>query len=159
MLDSRPFQQLGCSIQATLFHACLTADDLRALGAWSDRPGRAGYSPHVWCRASLLRACRRDADLARTVADRLDLQFLDTIVRVRTLDEGDLEETVHLWVERPEPEALPGLLWALVTDPRDEVHALGHRLGHEAVTVAFRTLLDDPTPLPRTASTRDPHAG
>jgi len=140
-VKSRPIQDLACITQSTLLNVCLSEDDLRALGVWSDAPNGAGFSPSVWCRAILHKSCHRDAACARRVADMLDLHFLDTVVHVRAMEVSEVERTVRLWIERPRGEALPGLLWALCTDGRDEVHALGVRLCHEAVAVACRTLV------------------
>jgi len=143
MPNSRPIQDLCCITQSTLLNACLTEADLRSLGAWDDHPNRLGFSPAVWCRAFLHKECQRQPTSARRLSDFLDLQYLSTVLHVRDMNEGDLEEVVNLWVERPDGKALPGLLWALSTDPRDEVHELGTRLCHEAVTAAFRALIGD----------------
>lgn len=143
MPNSRSIQDLCCITQSTLLNACLSEADLRGLGTWDDRPNRLGFSPGVWCRAFLHKECQRDPRSARRLSDSLDLQYLDTVILVRDMNEGDLEEVVNMWVERPDGRALPGLLWALNTDPRDEVHELGTRLCHEAVTAAFRVLIGD----------------
>lgn len=141
MTPSRPLQELGCVIQATLLNVCLTERDLQQLGLWSDGANRLGFTPAVWCRAALHRQCQGDPDRARGLTDLLDLQFLDTVILVRCMDVGELAGMVDLWVSKPNGQALPGLLWALCTDSRDEVHALGARLCHESVTVAFRSLV------------------
>lgn len=143
MPNSRSIQDLCCITQSTLLNACLSEADLRSLGTWDDRPNRLGFSPAVWCRAFLHKECQRDPRSARRLSDFLDLQYLDTVILVRNMNEGDLEEVVNLWVECPDGRALPGLLWALNTDPRDEVHELGTRLCHESVTAAFRVLIGD----------------
>lgn len=143
MRKSRSLQDLCCLTQATLLNACLTEGDLRTLGTWDDRPHRLGFSPAVWCRAALHRACQRDPGSAQRLSDLLDLRFLDTVVLVRCLEQGKLEEMVNAWVERPAGQALPGMLWALCTDSRDAVHALGARLCHEAATAALRALIDE----------------
>jgi len=143
MLRSRSIQDLGCLTQATLLNACLTEADLRGLRIWEDGPSRLGFSPAVWCRAHLHKACQGDPSSARRLSDLLDLRYLDTVVLVRCMGEDELERMANTWVEHPEGQALPGLLWALCTDPRDAVHALGARLCHEAVTVAFRCLVDE----------------
>ncbi|MEX1024246.1 MAG: hypothetical protein WD226_04135, partial [Planctomycetota bacterium] len=91
MWTSRSIQALGCLTQATLFQACLTNADLAQLECWVDRPSPRGFSPAVWCRASLHRACQQDDAVARRVTDRLDLQFFDTVVLVRGMDAWELE--------------------------------------------------------------------
>lgn len=144
MPRSRPLQDLGCLTQATLFNVCLDREDLRALGVWGECPAGPGFSAEVWCRACLHKACRRDPESARRVSDRLDLQFLDTVVLVRCMDELEVDELVERWLSEPQGEALPPLLWALCTDARPAVHAAGARLCHEAVAVACRRLVDEP---------------
>lgn len=147
MLESRSLRDLCCHTQATLLRACLSDDELRGLGAWDEGPNRLGFSPALWCRALVHRACHHEPATARRVSDLLDLQYLDAIVTVRCLEPDALRERVDSWVARPVPAELPGLLWALCTDPRDAVHALGARLCHEAVHVALRTLVEPPRAL------------
>ncbi|MFT7668147.1 MAG: hypothetical protein ACI8X5_000834 [Planctomycetota bacterium] len=140
-MGSRELQNLCCITQVTLFNVCLSEDDLRDLEVWHDHPNRSGFSPSVWCRALLHKACQGDPASARRVTDRLDLRYLDTLVLVREMDLDELERTVALWLARPEGAALPGLLWSLCTDPRPEGHALGNRLCHEAVVLACGALV------------------
>lgn len=140
-MKSRSLADLCCLTQASLFQYCLTEEDLRALGLWQDAPGRTGFSPAVWCRLLLHRACHRSPPTASAVSDLLDLRFLDALVRVRCSEPEALEERVRDWVERPVGCELPGLLWSLCTDPREGVHALGVRLCHEAAAIASRELV------------------
>lgn len=141
MNRTRRLRDLCCLTQATLLNVCLDDDDLRALGVWNDEPNGRGFSPAVWCRAFLHKACRRDPEVARQLSDVLDLRHVDSVVVVRCKDEDELAADVAAWLARPRGEELPGLLWALCTDHRDAVHALGARLCHEAATVAFRALV------------------
>ena len=146
-MDSRSVQDLCCTTQSTLFNVCLAEGDLGRLGRWAECPNRLGFSPAVWWRASLHRAGQRDASVARRVTDLLDLRHVDTIVLVRGLPRKQLEQAVDRWLVQPDGEALAGLLWALCTDARPEVHALGVRLCHEAVTVACRELVETSSPV------------
>lgn len=141
-MDSRSVQDLCCVTQATLFNVCLSENDLRKLGAWTVCPSSLGFSPAVWCRASLHKACRCDASVAQRVTDLLDLAHMDSVIMVRGLHEEQLAEAVSRWLEQPDGRALPGLLWALCTDARPEVHVLGIRLCHEAVTFACREFVE-----------------
>lgn len=159
MYRSRPLQDLCCLTQATLFNACLTEADLRELGAWSDAPSRRGFSPAVWCRALLHRACREDEAVARRLTDLLDLQYLDTVVAVRSMPLSELEEMVDLWIAEPRGEALPGLLWSLCTDSREGAGALGARLCHEAATAAFQSLVGGGNTVSHTAPPSDSTRG
>lgn len=141
MPASRPLAHVRCLDLATLLNVCLAEEDLRRLGAWSEPPPERPVSAAVWSRATLHRRCREDEGAALRVSDLLDLRYLDTVLLVRGMQVGELERLVDLWVERPDGHALPGLLWALQTDPRCAVHALGARLGHEAVTAACQALV------------------
>jgi len=143
MLASRSLRELCCLIQAALFNHCLSDHDLRELGAWADARGPHGLSPGVWCRALAHRACQRDEGFAAGIADLLDLRHLDAIAAVRASEPADLAERIDAWASAPDGAHLSGLLWALCTDARDEVHALGTRLCHEATTAACRSLATD----------------
>ena len=142
MYHSRSIQDLCCITKATLFTACLTEADLQSLRVWQDRQSPLGFSPAVWCRAILHKTCHRDPAMARRVTDLLDLQYLDTVLLVRYMQADELEEWVGLWLAKPDGTTLPGLLWALCTDNREEIHKLGSRLCHEAITVSMRALID-----------------
>ena len=141
MLNSRSIQDLCCLTQATLFNVCLDESDLRQLGVWGTERSRRGFTPSVWSRALLHRACQSDPDIARRVTDLLDVQFFDTVVTVRCMEETELEALVDRWLDDPCGAALPGLLWALCTDERAEAIACGSRLCHESVTLACRSFV------------------
>ncbi len=140
-MGSKTLQELCCTTQMHLFNLCLTREDLRSLGVWQDAPSRLGYSPEVWCRAFLHQVCQRDAEVARTVGDRLDLRYLDTVLLVRSMGTNELKRTVDLWVADPDGAALPGLVWSFCTDARQEARNLGGRLCHEAVARACTSLV------------------
>lgn len=140
-MKSRSLVDLCCLTQANLFQFCLAEEDLRGLGLWRDEPGRSGLSPAVWCRVLLHRACHASGAMAGAVSDLLDLRHLDAVVRARCSEPDALAERVEGWVRAPDGAELPGLLWSLCTDPRDDVHALGARLGHEAAAAAARRLV------------------
>ena len=143
-MSSRTLQDLACLTQATLFNVCLSEDDLRELDAWRPEPNRAGFSPGVWSRAALHKACRQDDEVARKLTDHLDLRFLDTVILIRGMELHEIERIAELWTQRPEGRALPGLLWSLCTDPRPEVHALGSRFCHEVTAAATQAFVHAP---------------
>jgi hypothetical protein len=137
----RSFGTLCCSLQATLIQFCLTDTDLACIGI-EDAPAFGhGLSPASRRRSALFHGCQKDPALARCVTDRLDLAFLDTILLVRAMAPEALRSMVAMWATRPEGQALPGLLWALCSDERDDVHRLGTGLAHEAVGLASRTFV------------------
>jgi len=140
-MQTRPLQSLCCLTQAALFNACLSDKDLMELRAWHAAPNRHRFSPALWSRATLHRTCREEPSTAQQVSDRLDLKYLDTVVLIRAMEVVELQRLVDLWVERPSGPALPGLLWALCTDGRSQVSALGARLSHEAAIVACRLMV------------------
>ncbi|GJM22400.1 MAG: hypothetical protein DHS20C15_23150 [Planctomycetota bacterium] len=144
-MASKPlFHDLCCVARATLFNLCVSDADLLELGVWDESPHASGYSPGVRCRAELHARTQSDEALNRRVRDRLDLQYLDTLMVVRGMDDRCLTETVDSFLEDPEhdPRALPALLYALCTDDRSEVRALGVQLSHEAITMACRELVE-----------------
>jgi hypothetical protein len=141
-MESRSIQELCCLTQAALFHLCLSDDDLRELGSWPELENGTSLSRPLFARVSLHKRCRADAVAARRVADRLDLAYVDTVILVRHMTPSELERTVGLWLGFPSGAALPGLAWALCTDAREAVHALGARLCHEAALVASRRFVE-----------------
>lgn len=142
-MHSRPLQSICCLTQAALFNFCLSESDLEHLGAWDAQPNPHGFSPALWSRALLHRRCSADDALARRVADRLDLAHIETVMLIRVMDADAARGLVDLWVERPCGAVLPGLLWALCSDARGPLSALGTRLGHEAGVVAGRRLASE----------------
>ncbi len=136
-LGSRPLLSLCARIQAILFQVCLTTEDLMALGVWSEVPASTGLSPAVASRLRLHRSARVDPALLERVTDLLDLRFLNSLSMLRSLTPEELEGVVRHWLAEPNGEALPGLLWSLCTDPRDEAARLGAKLGAEAQTLAW----------------------
>ncbi len=141
MKTQRSLQDLSCLTQATLFNVCLTESDLDGLGFWHEPPSRA-FTRHVWCRAALHRACQSRPEVAGQVGDLLDLRFVDTVCTVRALEPVEIAEIVYQWLDAPQGEVVAGWLWALCTDNRPEINALGARLCHETVNVACRSFTD-----------------
>jgi hypothetical protein len=142
MSRSRPVTDLCCIARATVFNVCLADEDLRRLDAWDDRRVPGDYTPAVRNRAALHLRCRTDEAVAGRLSDLLDLRYVDTVLAVRGMGEADVAATVDLWVAEPMGEALPGLLWALCTDPREAVRGCGVQLCHEAMTQACRGLVE-----------------
>lgn len=140
MSPPHPLNELCCVARATLFHLCVDQDDLRALG-YLPAAEASEFSPAVLGRARLHHAIRHDDDALAALCDRLDLQFLDTVMHVRDLDVPDLLALGRAWTARPDGRALPALLWALCTDAREQAQAIGAHLCHEALAVAADTLV------------------
>ena len=138
-MPSRSFNDLCCLTQASLLNFCLSNTDLETLDAWCEEPGRSGLSPSVWNRILLHRACQDDPRTCSAISDLLDVRYLDEILLARCSTPEELERSVEAWVSDPDGKQLGGLLWSLCTDPRGAVHALGARLGHEAVVAASRS--------------------
>lgn len=151
MFDSRSLNDLCCLTQAHVFQFCLSEDDLRTLQAWrlpaaGTCAAKSGYSGGVWSRGTLHRDCQQNEAVARKVTDHLDLAYLDTIHLVRSMSELEARRVATRWKEVPCGLALPGILWALTTDPRIAVHEAGKRLGHEALMQACRSFVERKLP-------------
>ncbi|MEM9380874.1 MAG: hypothetical protein AAGB93_13055 [Planctomycetota bacterium] len=134
-LSSRPLNELGCPTLHFLTAFLLSDTDLVGLGIW-DPELRHGLTPTAWCRSHLHVAVQCNEHAARSVTDLLDLRHVDQILQVRS---ADLEA---LGVEAADaisdPGRARGLLWALLTDPRDKAHALGTQLMTEVFVRAIR---------------------
>ena len=142
---SRLLGDVSCATLSALFNLCLTDEDLSTLGVWREERNGLGYTPRVWCRALLHKICRREAAIGRRVADLLDLRHLDTVDLVRAMEAAEVEQCLDLWLEDLDGRVLPGLVWALCTDARRRVQALGSRLCNEALARACRVLTATPT--------------
>lgn len=151
MLHSRSLASIDCNTKSIVFSLCLTGADLRALGFEGSDGLDRGVSEELWARVGLHRGCHTSEALARAVSDVLDLRYVDTIAKVRSLSEEALAGMVRTWIEHRDELAIPGLLWALCTDARPAVHQIGLRFAQEAVTFACLQLLEG---APSTASTR-----
>ena len=136
-MHSRSVSELCCLTQAAILNFCLDDSDLAALGRGEASPAGV-LSPAVRDRARLHRAMRDEPRVGRAVSDLLDLRFLDDVILARSSTPEELETRLAAWVAAPDGPRLPGLLWALCTDPRAAVHSKGARLGHEAVVAASR---------------------
>ena len=137
-MHSRSLSDLCCLTQAAILNFCLDDQDLHGLDRSHDGRSPRGFSLAVRSRARLHRALQEERDVARAVSDLLDVRYLDDVVLARSSESEELEAQVNDWVESPDGTRLPGLMWALATDARASVHALGARLGHEAAVAASR---------------------
>lgn len=134
-LASKPLNQLGCPTLHFLTSFLLTDTDLMAVGCWTAEV-RHGLTPTAWCRSHLHVAVQCEDAASQRVTDLLDLRHLDAIVEVRAADLDTLAtRTVHALSDR---EGLRGLVWALLTDPRNEVCGLGQQLITEIFVRACR---------------------
>ena len=136
-MTSRRFVDLDPTLQRTVLRVCLPEPDLAALTSGGDRTRTSALSEPVRRRVRLRRACRADDRLAQRLGDRLDLTHLDTLVLVASLEPHQIEPIVQEWIDAPSGRTLPGLLWGLLSDGRNRVHALGVRLAHEAEAAAL----------------------
>jgi hypothetical protein len=143
---SRRIDQLCCFTQAIVLNVCVCDRELVELGSWVVGPRGPGQSRARLSREHLHRLIRSEPGVARRVGDRLDLAYADTVLLVRTMSPVVASGMVDMWLARPLGAALPGVLWALVTDPRPEVRELGSDLAHEAMLLGFRALVDDHAP-------------
>lgn len=77
-------------------------------------------------------ACHHDAELSKTLARELDDRFRSTLLRVRSMDAGEIKSLKMDW---PVP-----LLWAVLRDDRDEVWAYSRYLVHSLAWDGFRRI-------------------
>ncbi|MEM1451016.1 MAG: hypothetical protein AAF957_05265 [Planctomycetota bacterium] len=150
-LSSRPLNELGCPTLHFLTAFLLTDTDLVGLGIW-DSEMRQGLTPTAWCRSHLHVAVQCNEHAARTVTDLLDLRYVDQILAVRSAGIDALSVAAADAVA--DPGHARGLLWALLTDPRDKAHALGTQLMTEVFVRGIRDYGSAPynSPRPRTNS-------
>jgi hypothetical protein len=119
---SRPIRSLGCPTLHFLTSFLLTDTDLVGIGCW-DAEMHSGLTPTAWCRSLLHVAIQQREDAARRVTDLLDLRHLEEVVDVRAALPSELACRATDAVDGQGNAR--GLVWALVTDPRDEVHSIG----------------------------------
>jgi hypothetical protein len=132
----RKLGAICCETHMLLLQFCLGDEDTQRLLAERDEPARG----LAGCTA-LHRACHAEPGFAQSLADRLDLVHLEHVLEVRELDMDVLHERVLAWLAAPRHGELQGLLWALCSDERPEVHALGRRLAFEVSYSAHRSWL------------------
>lgn len=140
-MRSQSFSDLSGPSRSAVLSLCLTAEDLKHLGVWHNCP-RGQLCSDLQSRRRLDCACSKDAFLARRVCDQLDMRFADTVILVRCMELNELLRLQALWISQPNGEALPGLVWALCSDARPEVHGLGAQLGQAALLRGCRLLVD-----------------
>jgi hypothetical protein len=131
---ARKLGSICCETEMLLLQFCLQDEDRQRLLAERDEPARG----LAGCTA-LHRACHAEPDFARSLADRLDLAYLEHVLEVRELDVDVLHTRVLAWLAAPRRSELQGLLWALCSDERPGVHALGRRLAFEVSYLAHRS--------------------
>lgn len=132
---SRPLKGLGCPTLHFLTSFLLSDTDLMALRCWSAEE-RDGLTPTAWCRSLLHIAIQCRPAVAAQVGDLLDLRHVDDVLAVRAAGVAALRVAAgSAFLEKDQGR---GLTWALVTDPRDEVHALGKQLITETYVRAVR---------------------
>jgi hypothetical protein len=79
-------------------------------------------------------------ELAARVSDMLDLRHIDLVSRVRAQDTADLAREARCQAQSATGETLVGWAWALATDVRPEVSALGQRLMADVYVRGLQTL-------------------
>lgn len=131
--------RLDCAARHFLISVCLTEEDLDVLGYWHAEE-RAGLSPQAWCRGYLATLCARDGEPARRVADHLDLRFAETVLALSSLCTDRVLCVCQNAARGQYGGDLCGLLWAILTDEREEVLHAGHRLMNELCVRALRDI-------------------
>lgn len=132
---ARPIQSLGCPTLHFLTSFLLTDTDLVAIGCW-DAGMHGGLTPTAWCRSLLQVAIQQREDAARRVADLLDLRYLGEVMDVRASLTSELACRAANAVDGRGDAR--GLVWALVTDLRDEIHDIGRQTITEIYVRACR---------------------
>ncbi len=79
-------------------------------------------------------ACHRNHEMAKSLGKELDNRFRSTVLRVRSLPVTEIEKIETAW---PMP-----LLWATLTDRREEVRLYGRYLLHGTLWNALRKAAD-----------------
>jgi hypothetical protein len=140
MAISLGIAEVGEAPRAAIFSLAIGPGEMAAMGL--DGPGHPETGP--FDRVRRLRTLQRFATeqpaVARRISDLLDLRFTDTLLYIRSLDDQTVTLVARAWLESPEPEALPGLIWALCTDPRQVARCTGVRLAHQAAWLGCQTL-------------------
>ncbi len=142
--DTVPIWQLDCRTKSFVLALCLDDEDVAGVGRFEDAPDGLGPSRAVWRRNYLHSACRAETALARAVQDFLDLRFAGAVLSVRGASVLDLRQDVRRCIADRRLHEVPSLLWALATDSRDGVRALGQELVCEAFLAAC-SLIRDPS--------------
>jgi hypothetical protein len=122
-----------------LMSLCLTDEDLTRFGVPLTHT-HCCVSPSTAARSALHRVCAEEPDVARAVADMLDLRHLDLVTHVRAHTSDDLAEDARHRAQNATGDTLVGWAWALATDERPEVAVLGQRLMAEVYVRGLQLL-------------------
>lgn len=104
-------------ISSAIFKYCVSENELTELGLVG-AGGSRGYALQARTLDYLGRLCREREGPSRFLGDLLDMRYLNTVLTVRELDLQAVRELGASWIDDPCGQALPGLIWALCTDPR-----------------------------------------
>lgn len=137
--------QIDCSTRMFLVGLCLDDGDLAGLGLLP-RAADLSVRRRVAACSALHRLLAAEAGLQARVADLLDLRHLERVCAVRASAATQLETELVQAAERADGCALAGWAWALLTDPRPEVFALGRRWMSECFVRGTRLLAAAPSP-------------
>ncbi len=127
-------------VSSAIFKYCVGARELAELGLPSTAEGE-GLALQARALHCLSQLCREREGPCRGLADLLDLKFLNTVLTVRDMSLSNAHDLGKAWVASPGGEALPGLIWALCTDPRVEVQRVGYELSMEADWIGRQRLI------------------
>jgi len=123
-MKSRPFWELDEVERDLVLGICLDDDDLRDLGAPASPPG-LDREVSLLGRWKVHRSLRPASSLARRAGDRLDLRHAEVVLWARAEANARVAGVVADVLSRGTGDGLPALVWALVTDERRQIQALG----------------------------------
>lgn len=140
MAISVSLEKLCCHASAAVFSFCIGDNQMLELGLLDC--GKPITQPtRIHALRFLRNLCVQQPSVSRRLSDMLDLEYLDTIMKVRELGPDGINELVLLWLENPQGAALPGLTWALCSDPRPSAQRAGVCLAREATWVGCQRLI------------------
>ena len=144
LAPSKSVGQLDCPERMFLTTLCLTDADLETLRVLPEGP-ECCVSRDTAARTVLHRLCALEPGLSRGVTDLLDLRHASVVTHVRSCESAELAPVARSRGIASTGEELAGWAWALLTDPREEVTALGRRLMGECYVRGMRGLAASPT--------------
>lgn len=139
-MNSRPIHALDCRTKSFVLAICLSDEDVAALAAWDDVSACNVLSAHVWRRNYVHSSCRADTQLARSVADLLDLRYADMVLAVRCASDDDVRGLVRDALDEARTSEFAPLLWSLVTDARAAVQGYGQHVLAECFVAGCRSI-------------------
>jgi hypothetical protein len=128
---SIPVKGMCPHLISAILKYCVGDDELLELGLESTASGNS-YARRSSTLNFLGNLCQEREGPSNFLGDLLDMRFLNTVLAVRELDMGGVQMMVAAWEGDPCGAALPGLIWALCTDPRPCVQKTGFYLSMEA---------------------------